>query len=227
MRNVNILCSGVVTGGGWQDTRWCSAYTVPPCNHFKSRNNTLPNCEVPPEAAQCLRPGYSSRPHAGHSRAGLCLRTVCVGRGRAALPRRRQRARRRAMRTRRTPCRSSTTSASSSRPTQWRRYADRRRARRFVAARGRPALRPHVLTRKQEHARRHARTSSRTHSCKLTLIHTNHKDTLMHARKSAVQARARTHSHTRRCARTRTSTCTRADAHAPAHSHARTHTRSA
>ena len=39
---------GVVTGGQYGDTSFCSAYTLPPCNHYATPNDTLRNCESGP-----------------------------------------------------------------------------------------------------------------------------------------------------------------------------------
>lgn len=42
---------GVVTGGAYDDYRFCSAYTLPPCSHYDNPpSSTLPSCEAgPPE----------------------------------------------------------------------------------------------------------------------------------------------------------------------------------
>ena len=46
---------GVVTGGPFKSTTWCSAYTLPPCNHYQTPNETLPTCEggMPPTNPSC------------------------------------------------------------------------------------------------------------------------------------------------------------------------------
>ena len=36
---------GVVSGGAYEDYTWCSSYSLKPCNHYESPNNTLPSCE--------------------------------------------------------------------------------------------------------------------------------------------------------------------------------------
>ena len=42
--------TGVVTGGQQNTTGFCSSYSVPPCNHYASRNDSLPSCEGGPPA---------------------------------------------------------------------------------------------------------------------------------------------------------------------------------
>ena len=46
---------GIVTGGQYADFRWCSSYTLKPCNHYDSKNDTLPSCEkgIPSRTPQC------------------------------------------------------------------------------------------------------------------------------------------------------------------------------
>ena len=46
---------GVVSGGQYESTTWCSAYTLKPCNHYESKNDTLPTCEggMPPTNPAC------------------------------------------------------------------------------------------------------------------------------------------------------------------------------
>ena len=46
---------GIVSGGGFQDYAWCSSYTLPPCNHYNSPNNTEASCEsgAPAKTPQC------------------------------------------------------------------------------------------------------------------------------------------------------------------------------
>jgi len=40
---------GLVTGGPFGDTRWCSAYTLPPCSHYNNPpDSPLPSCEGGP-----------------------------------------------------------------------------------------------------------------------------------------------------------------------------------
>lgn len=39
---------GIVTGGAQNDTSFCSKYTVPRCNHYETKNDTLPSCESGP-----------------------------------------------------------------------------------------------------------------------------------------------------------------------------------
>ena len=38
-----LVGQGVVTGGSYQNDQWCSSYTLPPCNHYDSKNDTLPS----------------------------------------------------------------------------------------------------------------------------------------------------------------------------------------
>eukprot|EP00310_Coccolithus_braarudii_P025787 CAMPEP_0183359856 /NCGR_PEP_ID=MMETSP0164_2-20130417/53524_1 /TAXON_ID=221442 /ORGANISM="Coccolithus pelagicus ssp braarudi, Strain PLY182g" /LENGTH=304 /DNA_ID=CAMNT_0025534069 /DNA_START=2 /DNA_END=916 /DNA_ORIENTATION=+ len=42
---------GLVTGGQYGDTAWCSAYTLEPCNHYDNPpDSTLPSCTGPPKS---------------------------------------------------------------------------------------------------------------------------------------------------------------------------------
>jgi len=43
-----IVGIGLVSGGPYEDQSFCSAYTLPPCNHYESKNDTLPSCESGP-----------------------------------------------------------------------------------------------------------------------------------------------------------------------------------
>eukprot|EP00756_Hemistasia_phaeocysticola_P023126 Hpha_TRINITY_DN15872_c0_g1::TRINITY_DN15872_c0_g1_i1::g.187848::m.187848/K01363/CTSB; cathepsin B len=55
---------GVVTGGGQNNTSWCSAYTVPTCNHYDTPDCPLPSCESGPPAKT---PSCPSKCDAGSS----------------------------------------------------------------------------------------------------------------------------------------------------------------
>lgn len=46
---------GLVTGGQQGDNTWCSAYTVPRCNHYDTPGVPLPSCEggIPAKAPTC------------------------------------------------------------------------------------------------------------------------------------------------------------------------------
>ena len=39
---------GLVSGGQYNTTNFCSSYSLRPCNHYSSPNDTLPSCESGP-----------------------------------------------------------------------------------------------------------------------------------------------------------------------------------
>ena len=46
-----IVGEGLVSGGAYRTTEYCSAYTLPPCNHYDTKNeSSLPSCESGPPA---------------------------------------------------------------------------------------------------------------------------------------------------------------------------------
>jgi len=46
---------GLVSGGQYNTSNFCSAYSLPPCNHYDSPNDPLPSCEkgIPDKTPQC------------------------------------------------------------------------------------------------------------------------------------------------------------------------------